>query len=132
MHILTEFIVSTILETETVVVTTTTFTTVYVPGEGGAAPARRDVKPWDHKLTNSIVARQVTVAPSKVPTYASACSGTVRYSSACSCIGISQKTTTVAVCIFLRLRPPLQLPLEQPLTENRLQLLLQPKLLQPL
>jgi hypothetical protein len=40
--------------------------------------------------------RQVTVAPSVVPTYASACSGTVRYSSACSCWGITAMTTTAA------------------------------------
>lgn len=33
--------------------------------------------------------------PTSVPTYASACSGTVRYSSACSCWGITAMTTTV-------------------------------------
>src|ERR1700722_17450261 len=37
--------------------------------------------------------RQVTVAPSSAPTYASACSGTARYSSACSCWGITVVTT---------------------------------------
>lgn len=42
----------------------------------------------------AIEQRQVTVQPSSVPTYASACSGTVRYSSACSCWGITAKTTT--------------------------------------
>ncbi|KAF4549033.1 Hypothetical protein D9617_24g017470 [Elsinoe fawcettii] len=36
-----------------------------------------------------------TTAPSRVPTYASACSGTVRYSSACSCAGITQAFTTI-------------------------------------
>lgn len=36
-----------------------------------------------------------TVYASMVPTYASACSGTARYSSACSCWGISHSTTTV-------------------------------------
>ncbi|MCJ1408961.1 hypothetical protein MMC19_003038 [Ptychographa xylographoides] len=38
--------------------------------------------------------RQVTVTPSSVPTYASACSGTARYSSACSCAGITKSTST--------------------------------------
>jgi hypothetical protein len=49
-----------------------------------SAPARRDV---------TLAARQNTVA---VPTYASACSGTSRYSSACSCWGFTVSTTTVA------------------------------------
>lgn len=39
-------------------------------------------------------ARQATVHPSVVPVYASACSGTARYSSACSCWGITATTTT--------------------------------------
>ncbi|MCJ1282496.1 hypothetical protein MMC26_001819 [Xylographa opegraphella] len=38
--------------------------------------------------------RQMTAAPSSIPTYASACSGSVRYSSACSCIGVTRSTTT--------------------------------------
>ena len=33
--------------------------------------------------------------PTAVPSYASACSGTVRYSSACACIGVTGSTTTV-------------------------------------
>jgi len=40
-------------------------------------------------------ARQQTELPSVVPTYASACSGTARYSSACSCWGITAYTTTL-------------------------------------
>lgn len=36
----------------------------------------------------------ITQTPTAVPTYASACSGTVRYSSACSCFGVSRVTTT--------------------------------------
>ncbi|MCJ1437630.1 hypothetical protein MMC27_007017 [Xylographa pallens] len=39
--------------------------------------------------------RQMTVAPSSIPAYASACSGTSQYSSACSCIGVTPTTTTV-------------------------------------
>ncbi|TPX16361.1 uncharacterized protein E0L32_004010 [Thyridium curvatum] len=41
-------------------------------------------------------ATPVTVYPTSIPTYASACSGSVRYSSACSCVGVSQSTITVA------------------------------------
>lgn len=41
-----------------------------------------------------IVPRQVTASPTSIPTYASACSGAVRYSSACSCIGATHTTTT--------------------------------------
>lgn len=37
----------------------------------------------------------ITIIPSSIPTYASACSGSVRYSSACSCIGVTGVTTTV-------------------------------------
>lgn len=36
----------------------------------------------------------VTAFPTAVPTYASACSGAVRYSSACSCWGVSAAFTT--------------------------------------
>ncbi|KAK8068826.1 Phospholipase A2 [Apiospora phragmitis] len=39
-------------------------------------------------------AEGVTVFPTAVPTYASACSGAVRYSSACSCWGVSAAFTT--------------------------------------
>ncbi|PMD49093.1 hypothetical protein L207DRAFT_522397 [Hyaloscypha variabilis F] len=37
--------------------------------------------------------RQETVAPTNIPAYASACSGSVRYSSACSCVGVTAMTT---------------------------------------
>jgi hypothetical protein len=36
----------------------------------------------------------VRVVSSSIPAYASACSGSVRYSSACSCIGVTGATTT--------------------------------------
>jgi hypothetical protein len=92
----THCIVDTVLETETAVITATDFTTVYTIPAATVVP----LAPRDHRLPNPIMARQKIGKPSNVPTYASACSGTVRYSSACSCIGISQETTTVAVCIF--------------------------------
>ncbi|MCJ1434077.1 hypothetical protein MMC27_003443 [Xylographa pallens] len=44
----------------------------------------------------ALEARQMTVVPSAIPTYASACSGSVRYSSACSCIGVTATTSTAA------------------------------------
>jgi hypothetical protein len=42
----------------------------------------------------AIEARQTTVVPTSIPAYASACSGRVLYSSACSCIGVTAMTTT--------------------------------------
>ena len=41
--------------------------------------------------------RAATVSPSAVPSYASACSGTARYSSACACFGVSKTTITAPV-----------------------------------
>ncbi|KAH7312210.1 hypothetical protein B0I35DRAFT_480687 [Stachybotrys elegans] len=46
---------------------------------------------------NSVIGvakRQETQIPSLIPAYASACSGAVRYSSACSCLGASAMTVT--------------------------------------
>lgn len=40
--------------------------------------------------------RDVVPNPSSIPAYASACSGAAGYSSACSCIGVTPTTTTVA------------------------------------
>ena len=48
-------------------------------------------------LNTSITsASPVTAVPTAIPTYASACSGSLRYSSACSCVGATPNTTTVA------------------------------------
>jgi hypothetical protein len=49
--------------------------------------------PPDHD-PRALEARQVTVIPTAVPAYASACSGTARYSSACSCFKVTGVTTT--------------------------------------
>lgn len=46
-----------------------------------------------------VAKRQATAFPSVIPTYASACSGLVRYSSACSCVGVRPTTITVATPI---------------------------------
>jgi hypothetical protein len=43
----------------------------------------------------AVAPRQVTAIPSSIPPYASACCGSVRYSSACSCIGVTGAVTTV-------------------------------------
>ncbi|MCJ1404705.1 hypothetical protein MMC11_007931 [Xylographa trunciseda] len=40
--------------------------------------------------------RQATVVPTSIPSYASACSGSVGYSSACSCVGVTISTITAA------------------------------------
>jgi hypothetical protein len=87
--------VTTITSTETVDVTVSSFITIYTAAPAPTLPGKREIV-YDHKLTNILAARQQTIAPSSVPKYASACSGTVRYSSACSCIGVTQSIVTVA------------------------------------
>ncbi|KAF3278861.1 hypothetical protein TWF970_004405 [Orbilia oligospora] len=64
---------------KTVTVTEKTTTTIFATKRVGY----RDIE-----------ARQVTVVPSNIPAYAAACSGRVRYSSACSCIGVKPSVTT--------------------------------------
>ncbi|CZR56072.1 uncharacterized protein PAC_05960 [Phialocephala subalpina] len=44
----------------------------------------------------AVFARQATVSPSSVPAYATYCSASARYASACSCLGITKTTTTLA------------------------------------
>ncbi|MCJ1397260.1 hypothetical protein MMC11_000452 [Xylographa trunciseda] len=57
---------------------------------------KRDSEPHVRVLPPAVTLakRQMTVAPSSIPTYASACSGSARYSSACSCVGATKSTTT--------------------------------------
>ncbi|KAF3936658.1 hypothetical protein ABW19_dt0207408 [Dactylella cylindrospora] len=43
----------------------------------------------------NLAKRQQTDIPSSIPAYASACSGAVRYSSACSCIGVTPTIVTL-------------------------------------
>ncbi|MCJ1391564.1 hypothetical protein MMC18_004428 [Xylographa bjoerkii] len=50
-------------------------------------------------LAAAVQARQAIAAPSSIPPYASACSGTARYASACSCIGVTPTTKTAAAPI---------------------------------
>ncbi len=44
----------------------------------------------------TLAPRQVTVIPSSIPTYASGCTDSFRYSSACSCIGVNPTTITAS------------------------------------
>ena len=75
-------------------------TSYFIIGTGTATPAypnKRDATPAPVPAEDvEIAVCQVTVVPSSVPTYALACSGSVRYSSACSCWGITASTITVA------------------------------------
>ncbi|EPS35297.1 hypothetical protein H072_11346 [Dactylellina haptotyla CBS 200.50] len=52
--------------------------------------------PPDTITGTEVAKRAVTVVPSSIPSYASACSGAVRYESACSCIGVTRTTVTAA------------------------------------
>ena len=47
-------------------------------------------------MTPVVAKRQQTASPSNIPAYASPCSGAVKYSSACSCLGVTVRTTTIA------------------------------------
>ncbi|KAF9875088.1 hypothetical protein CkaCkLH20_07354 [Colletotrichum karsti] len=52
-----------------------------------------------YKRTDGVNAVPVTSCPAAVPTYASACSGAVRYSSACSCGGVTQSYSTLGAAV---------------------------------
>ncbi|KAG7137932.1 hypothetical protein HYQ45_004786 [Verticillium longisporum] len=78
--------VTTVTVVDTVDVTTQTLTTTIT-----AVPAARKREDGEYQEK-----RQVTEVPSAMPTYATACRSTEAYSSACSCIGISPATITVA------------------------------------
>ncbi|MCJ1291374.1 hypothetical protein MMC34_002917 [Xylographa carneopallida] len=71
-------------------IVTTTVATVVVQQSSPAKLKLRD------GFEQRVAPRAVTVSPSSVPTYASACSGTARYSSACSCFGITHSTSTAS------------------------------------
>lgn len=58
-----------------------------------------DMKKRDEGM---LLPRQQTVIPASIPTYASACSGSVRYSSACSCIGVTAKTTFAPTPTYIK------------------------------
>jgi hypothetical protein len=52
-------------------------------------------------IPTSVLKRQITAIPSSVPIYATPCSGTVRYSSACSCLGVTASTKTLPAPIVV-------------------------------
>ncbi|MCJ1414236.1 hypothetical protein MMC32_000562 [Xylographa parallela] len=78
----------TVLDTVTTAVSTATVTSTIIT----VTVAARS----NDKRTVDLEPRQVTVTPSSIPSYASACSGSAGYSSACSCVGVTRSTTTVA------------------------------------
>ncbi|RDW85974.1 hypothetical protein BP5796_04299 [Coleophoma crateriformis] len=59
-----------------------------------SGPQRRAVDSHGNEIGE--MEKRVVTAAAAVPTYASACSGGVRYSSACSCFGITAYTVTAA------------------------------------
>jgi hypothetical protein len=57
---------------------------------------------FDKRTANLVVTPQpATVVPTSIPAYASPCSGSVRYSSACSCIGVTATTTTAPTPTYI-------------------------------
>ncbi|KAK6540458.1 hypothetical protein TWF694_009252 [Orbilia ellipsospora] len=82
----------TIHTTSTATVTATVTITVGLPATpaDGKKKKRRIIK-----NRQELQKRQAVIGPSKIPAYASPCSGAVRYSSACSCIGMKAMTVTL-------------------------------------
>ncbi|MCJ1402848.1 hypothetical protein MMC11_006069 [Xylographa trunciseda] len=76
-----------IITVSTEVLTTTVSTVVVL----ATAPPKLKLRDG---FEQRIAPRAVTVSPSSVPAYASSCSGTARYSSACSCFGVTHSTST--------------------------------------
>jgi hypothetical protein len=77
---------------------TSTDTTVFQT-ETPTAPTDiiNNVQPTEYKRAvdkRTASPQPTTVVPTSIPAYASPCSGSVRYSSACSCIGVTATTTT--------------------------------------
>ncbi|KAK6498848.1 hypothetical protein TWF481_011420 [Arthrobotrys musiformis] len=68
--------------TETITTTLTTATTTILPDSGGSQTFEKRDEP-------------VTNTATSIPAYASPCSGSIRYSSACSCIGATHTVITV-------------------------------------
>ncbi|KAK6513891.1 hypothetical protein TWF506_008322 [Arthrobotrys conoides] len=68
--------------TETITTTLTTATTTILPNGGSQTLKKRD--------------EPITNTATSIPAYASPCSGSIRYSSACSCIGATHTVITAA------------------------------------
>ncbi|RDW82873.1 hypothetical protein BP6252_03985 [Coleophoma cylindrospora] len=76
----------------TVTGTATDLTTTTVTGTTTVSELITQI---DGQLTTVVLKRGVATSTPSVPAYASACSGAVRYSSACQCIGVSVFARTV-------------------------------------
>ncbi|EWC44092.1 hypothetical protein DRE_07227 [Drechslerella stenobrocha 248] len=79
-----------VVQTDTVLTTTTetlhTTATEFIPFTETVQETR---------YSSAIFKRQETEMTSDIPSYATACSGAVRYSSACSCVGATETTITL-------------------------------------
>ena len=83
------------IQTYTTTIVETIVITTDVPFSMSATTVASQVCiPGKHLV--DIVPRSLTVVPSSIPAYASACSGLVHYSSACSCVGVTNSITTVS------------------------------------
>jgi len=76
---------------------TTSFTDYLTSDVTSTAPGSTStIYPAIPKRDNIILVRTVTIVPTSIPAYASPCSGSVAYSSACSCLGATPSTVTAA------------------------------------
>ncbi|KAJ9667101.1 hypothetical protein H2201_002620 [Coniosporium apollinis] len=80
-------------------------------GDPARSSARADCSSFFARTVTVTVGNTETITqtptPTAVPTYATACSGAARYSSACSCFGVTASTSTVTVT------PPPACPTDQ-------------------
>ncbi|RFU28825.1 hypothetical protein B7463_g7517, partial [Scytalidium lignicola] len=72
--------------------TATATSTITVTGYYLLANKRDEVQAPNVKARD--IETAITVSPTAIPAYAAPCSGSVRYSSACSCAGATAATTT--------------------------------------
>ncbi|KAK6542718.1 hypothetical protein TWF694_006661 [Orbilia ellipsospora] len=83
---------ATVTITETI---STTVTTVTIPTVTYTSPVAGQKRDIPLSFSSELKKRDITIVPSNIPSYASACSGSVRYESACSCIGVTRTITTL-------------------------------------
>ncbi|KAH7310313.1 hypothetical protein BKA65DRAFT_485000 [Rhexocercosporidium sp. MPI-PUGE-AT-0058] len=95
--IVTSSTTTTWLYTTTTTVANTVVSTSLIP------VAKRLFQPQDLPLPDGLASRRQVVTdgpqtstPTGIPAYASACSGAMRYSSACSCVGATRSTITAS------------------------------------
>ncbi|EPS41752.1 hypothetical protein H072_4351 [Dactylellina haptotyla CBS 200.50] len=103
-------VTDTVTNTETDVLTSTLVVTLTQTSTTYTIPAAPTANKRARRQAVKRAATPITQIPSIVPAYASACSGTSKYSSACSCLGvttavITQETPTQVITVTSTVTP---------------------------